>query len=112
MLNPRRLGVNVLLALLAASAAAAQSTPANEALWAAARAGDAAAMTRALEAGATVNAKSRYDVTALTYAAGSGHLAAVQLLLDRGADPNILDTFYKGRAVDMALTSGHLDVAA
>jgi outer membrane protein assembly factor BamB len=112
MLEVRLCGAGFLVALLLASAASAQSTPANEALWAAARTGDAAAIARALDGGAGVNAKSRYDVTALTYAAGSGHLAAVQLLLDRGADPNILDTFYKGRAVDMALTNGHLDVAA
>jgi len=112
MHNRRLLVINMLLALLASSAAAAQSTPANETLWAAARAGDAAAVARALDAGADVNARSRYDVTALVYAADSGHLAAVQLLLDRGADPNVIDTFYKGRAIDAALTNGHLDIAA
>jgi len=112
MRKARLLGVCIVLALVAASTAAAQSTPANEALWAAARAGDVAGVAKALDSGAAVNAKSRYDVTALFYAAGSGHLAAVALLLERGADPNLIDTFYKGRAVDMALTNGHLDVAA
>ena len=45
---------------------------ANEALWQAARDGNTAGITAALAKGADVNAKSRYDVTALIFAAGSG----------------------------------------
>ena len=87
-----------------------QSTPANEALWEAARAGDTARITAALGQGANVNAKSRYDVTALIFAAGSGRLDAVKLLVSRGADVNAQDTFYRARAAEMALTNGHADV--
>ena len=58
----------------------------NESLWEAARAGDVARITTALDKGADVNAKSRYDVTPLIFAASSGHLAAVKLLVERGAD--------------------------
>jgi outer membrane protein assembly factor BamB len=91
-----------------------QGTPAstlNETLFEAARAGDTARITDALDRGANVNAKARYDVTALIFAAMDGRLDAVKVLLARGADVNAADTFYRGRALDMALTNGHADVA-
>jgi outer membrane protein assembly factor BamB len=84
---------------------------ANEALWEAARAGDTAAITAALARGADVNAKSRYDVTAVIFAASSGRLEAVTLLVARGANVNAQDAFYRARAAEMAMTNGHLDVA-
>jgi outer membrane protein assembly factor BamB len=99
------------LALAAHAAVQSQGTQtANELLWEAARAGDTARITVALNQGADVNAKSRYDVTALIFAAGSGRLEAVKLLVARGADVNAQDTFYRARAADMALTNGHSDV--
>ena len=108
------MGKNLLLTaaigVAAIAAVTGQSTPANEALWEAARAGDTARITAALAQGANVNAKSRYDVTALIFAAGSGRLDAVKLLVSRGADVNAQDTFYRARAAEMALTNGHADV--
>ncbi len=86
-------------------------SPANESLWEAARAGDTAGITAALAQGADVNAKSRYDVTALFFAASSGRLEAVKLLVARGADVNAHDSFYRARAAEMGLTNGHVDVA-
>jgi outer membrane protein assembly factor BamB len=86
------------------------SQAANEALWQAARDGDTAGITAALAKGADVNAKSRYDVTPLIFAAGSGRLEAVKLLIARGADVNAQDTFYRARAAEMAVTNGHVDV--
>ena len=83
----------------------------TESLWETARAGDDARITAALDKGANVDAKSRYDVTPLIFAASSGHLAAVKLLVERGADVNAQDSFYRSRAVDMSLTNGHEDVA-
>jgi hypothetical protein len=87
------------------------SQAANESLWEAARAGDTARITAALAQGADVNAKSRYDVTPLIFAAGNGRLEAVKLLLARGADVNALDTFYRARAADMAMVNGYTEVA-
>jgi outer membrane protein assembly factor BamB len=90
----------------------AQQAPAPlaEELWAAARAGDAARITTALDKGADVNAKTRYGATALTFAAGKGDIAIVKLLVSRGADVNTQDTFYQMRAVDMAMANNHAGV--
>jgi outer membrane protein assembly factor BamB len=82
-----------------------------EALFDAARRGDRARVAQMLDAGVDVNARARYDVTALAFAADKGHLDVVRLLVERGADVNVQDTFYKGRAIGLALSNGHLDVA-
>jgi hypothetical protein len=87
------------------------SQAANESLWEAARAGDTTRISAALAQGADVNAKSRYDVTPLIFAAGNGRLDAVKLLLSRGADVNAQDTFYRARAADMASANGYVEVA-
>jgi outer membrane protein assembly factor BamB len=86
------------------------SSPAEE-LWEAARAGDRARVERALAAGADVNAKARYDMTALAFAADKGHLDVIRLLAERGADLDVQDTFYKFRALDLALGKRHFDIA-
>lgn len=95
-----------------AQAAGAPASPANEALWEGARKGDTAGITRALEQGAQVDARTRYGATALTFAAGGGHVDAVKLLLARGADINVQDTFYRMRPLDLALTNKHITVAS
>lgn len=99
-----------ILALALVSIVVGQGTPANEALWEAARAGDTTRITAALAQGADVNAKARYDVTALFFAASSGRLDAVRLLVARGANVNAVDSFYKATAVGMAATNGHTAV--
>ena len=82
-----------------------------EALFAAARAGDVAAVTRLLNEGVDVNSKGRYDTTALFFAADKGHLAVVELLVQRGADVSVRDTFYRASPLTWALDRGHREIA-
>jgi ankyrin repeat protein len=77
----------------------------------AANAGDIAAVRRSLDAGASVNSTSKYGVSALGFAAERGYFDMVRLLVDRGADVNVIDSFYGSRPVDFALRGGHLDIA-
>lgn len=84
-----------------------QPAPVAEELFAAARAGDIARVTAALDTGADVNVKTRYGATALTYAADKGHVDLVKFLIARGADVNAQDTFYQMRAIDMAMMNNH-----
>jgi outer membrane protein assembly factor BamB len=106
--------LSAMLTLLLSLSTALSAAPAadfDEALWSAARAGDTAAIAAALDKGADVDAKSRYDATALFFAADRGHLEAVRLLVARGADVNVQDTFYRFRPLDMALMNDHAAVA-
>src|SRR5262245_60719425 len=65
-----------------------------EQLQEAARKGDAVAVKKLLDAGVDVNTKFRYGTTALFYACDHGHLEVVKVLLDKGADLTIKDSFY------------------
>jgi outer membrane protein assembly factor BamB len=107
----KKIATGVLVVASVAVLSGQASQAANEALWQAARDGDTAGITAALAKGADVNAKARYDVTALIFAAGSGRIEAVKLLIARGANVNAQDTFYRARAAEMAITNGHVDVA-
>jgi outer membrane protein assembly factor BamB len=101
------LAVITLALTLGAGQQTADKAALNEELWAAARAGDVARVTKALDQGADVNAGNRYKATALFFAADRGHTEVIKLLLDRGADVNAVDTFYKFRPVMMAAMNNH-----
>lgn len=60
----------------------------------AARKGDAAAVRKLLDEGVDVNTRFRYNATALFYACDHGHVEVVKVLLDKGADLTVKDTFY------------------
>jgi ankyrin repeat protein len=82
--------------IVASCAVSAQAPPGDkaEALSAAVRAGDVAAVRKLLADGVPVDTKFRYDRTALSFACDRGHLEVVKLLLESGADVNAKDTFY------------------
>lgn len=82
----------------------------KEELWAAARHGDAAAVKALLDKGVDVNSKFRYDATALSYASDKGHTEVVRLLLERGAAPNVKDTFYGATPLIWAAQKGHAEI--
>ena len=80
----------------------------NEQFWEAVRKGDVAAVTAFLDKGVDVNAKFRYGQTALFKAAERGHTEVVKLLLARGADVTVKDTFYQATAMTWALSNRHV----
>jgi Ankyrin repeats (3 copies) len=96
----------VMAALVWTVAAGAQApaagAPGADALWEAARRGDASGVTRALDAGVDVNTPFRYGATALSYACDRGHLEVVKILLARGARVDVADTFYKATPLNWA----------
>jgi hypothetical protein len=85
-----------LIIALAAALALAQAPPLTKAeqLQDAARKGDAATVKKLLDEGVDVNTKFRYNATALFYACDHAHLDVVKVLLDKGADMSVKDTFY------------------
>jgi outer membrane protein assembly factor BamB len=100
-----------ILVLTSAAFSAPPPDPRVEALFEAARQGDVVTVTRLLDAGLDVNAKGRYDTTALFFAADKGQLAVVELLLARGAAVDVHDNFYKATPLSWALQRDHADIA-
>lgn len=82
----------------------------NDQFWEAVRKGETANVTALLDKGADVNAKFRYGATALFKAAERGHVEIVKILLARGADVSVKDTFYGATAMSWALQNEHVDV--
>ena len=106
------IGILVLLALglLPWGQALAHQQDLNEQLLAAARKGDAAQVQALLDKGASVNAKTRYGATPLSYASDRGSVEVVKLLLERGADVNVTDTFYNATPIVWAAQRKHVEV--
>src|SRR6185295_10448980 len=99
-----------LVALLPLQTATTSKQDLNDQLFEAVRKGDVAAVTKALDSGADVNAKFRYGTTALFKAAERGNAEVAKVLLDRGADVKVKDTFYGATAMTWALDGKHIGV--
>jgi len=83
-----------------------------EDLFEAARKGDGATVKALIAKGVDVNAKWRYDTTALMMAARRGHADVVKLLLDSGANPNVKDSFYGMTPLGSAAGEGRAEIVA
>src|SRR5579884_863381 len=81
-----------------------------DALWTAARKGDAKAVEALLAHGVDVNAKTPYGVTALWLAAYKGHRDVIQVLIKHKADPNVRDSIWGGTPLGSAVEGGHADI--
>jgi hypothetical protein len=99
------------LLLVFASVLVAFAADPNEDLLAAARSGDLPAVKKAIEQGATLEAKTPYGQTALYVSAMNGHEEIVRYLLDKGANTNVHDTFYKASMLGFVLDRKHWEVA-
>ena len=82
----------------------------KEKLFEATRNSDVEAIKAALDGGVDVNAKTDYNSTALFFACDRGNLEVVKLLLERGADPNVEDTFYKATPMTWAQQNNNFDI--
>ena len=88
----------------------ARADESKERMWPACRAGDLAAVKQLLADGIDVNASTEYGATGLSYAADKGHVELVRFLLDKGANPNTQDTFYKSSPLTWATMNEHWEV--
>ncbi len=75
-----------------------------------ARSGDLEGVRKAIEAKVDINAASEYGVTALSLACDHGHESVVVVLLEKGADPNTKDRFYKISPLGWAVTRSHIGI--
>ena len=82
----------------------------NDAFLAAARKGDVAKLKELLDKGVDVNTKTQYGATALAYACDKGHTEVVKLLLERGANVNVRDTFYGEMPLGWALQKDNVEI--
>jgi hypothetical protein len=83
----------------------------KEELLTASRKGDLAAVKQLIEKGAAIETKTAYGQTPLYLAAMNGREDVARFLLERGADPNVTDTFYKAPMLVFVVSRGRYDVA-
>lgn len=90
-------------ALLPAAAAGADAP--RDALWAAVRNADVAAVKSALDSGANVNATNEIGISALWIASQKGNAEVIKLLVDRGADVNVRDGIWYQTPLSQSLSN-------
>ena len=83
----------------------------NEDLLEASRTGDLAAVQALIAKGAALETKTPYGQTPLYLAAMNGREDVVRFLLEKGANPDVHDTFYKASMLDFVLQRKHYGVA-
>jgi hypothetical protein len=83
----------------------------NEELLSASRRGDLATVRQLVEKGAAIETKTEYGQTPLYLAAMNGHEDVVRFLLEKGANPDVTDTFYKMPMLVFILSRSHYGIA-
>ena len=97
----------LLLLLILPLTVAAQSL--DEQLLAATRKSDAVKVKELLAQGANVNAKSPYGATPLFFACDRSKVEIVKILLEKGAEVNVKDTFYGATPLNWSLGKGNAE---
>ena len=92
--------LSLIIVLIATALFAAEP---GEDLQVAARRGQLAEVKKLLDAGAPLESKNQYGATPLYLAVFNGHTEVALFLLEKGANPNVTDTFYKSSILDSAL---------
>jgi hypothetical protein len=82
----------------------------GEDLQVAARRGQLAEVKKLLDAGAPLESKNQYGATPLYLAVFNGHTEVALFLLEKGANPNVTDTFYKSSILDSALQKERAEI--
>jgi hypothetical protein len=106
--------VRLLLAtcfLFAAPSGAQTPAELDEALLTASRKGNLAEVKALLGKGANIEAKTRHGITPLFYAASHGNVDVLNYLIEKGADINVRDSFYKASALAFTVQNDHMDAA-
>jgi outer membrane protein assembly factor BamB len=104
------LGIWILPCAIMLQAQEPRSNASADRLWDAARTGNVTAVAKELDAGVDVNAATAYHSTALCFASDRGHTDVVRLLLERGANPNVKDSFYGKTPLMGAQMGKHYDL--
>lgn len=94
----------------AAKSTTAQAETKSQELWAAARKGDLETIKSLVASGVSVDSKTDYGASALSFAASRGHKEIVKFLLSKNADPNVKDTFYNATPMSWASMGKHYDI--
>ena len=97
--------------LLFAASLGLRALGVNEDLLEASRSGDLAAVQALIAKGAALETKTAYGQTPLYLAAMNGREDVVRFLLEKGANPDVHDTFYKASMLDFVLQRKHYGVA-
>lgn len=103
--------MRVWILLLVLLSGPAPTATAQTDIWAAAREGDVERVRELLAAGVDVNAKTRYNVTPLYFAASYGHVELIDLLVEKGATLNDRDDFSRSTPLDAAIGGEHAAAA-
>ena len=99
-----------ILTLAAVIISSSRADDLTDDLLAATRKGDLAQVKALLDKGVSVNAKSSYGQTAMFFACDRGYTEIVKLLIERGADVNVEDTFYHASALSWAARKDRTEI--